>query len=136
MVQAEVNVSGADIRAAILSADDVYREPLQVDVPWDLDGQKLYVRALTFGDLREWIRDGEVVVDGAVMPKMVVRGLVTEDGERIFKDADAKALDEKDHRLISALFNEVMRVAGLSTEGSEAVEADFDQARNGEPSTG
>ena len=125
-----------DIRTAILSADDIYREPLEVEVPWDLDGTKLYVRALTFGDIRPWLRDGEVTISGEVMSKMVVRALVTEDGGRIFADRDAKALDDKDQRLVTQIFSQVMKVSGLSSDGVEAVERDFDPARNGEPSSG
>lgn len=125
-----------DIRSAILGADDIYREPLAVEVPWDLGGDKLYVRALTFGDIKPWLHDGDLTVSGSVMAKMVVRALVTEDGERIFTDKDATALGEKDHRLVTQIFSEVMRISGLSTAGAEAVEADFDPARNGAPSTG
>lgn len=126
-----------EIRTAILTADDRPREPLSVDVPWKLNGDKLYVAAVTFQDYKPYLTEkGGFKIDGDVMARLVVRCIVTEDGERVFRDNDARALADKDARLVTRLFAEVMRVSALTDERAEAVEEGFGQAQHEEPSTG
>jgi hypothetical protein len=129
-------VNAQQIRETIINADDSYREPLNVEVPWNLNGDKLYVRRLPFGTIKPWIRDGELVITGNDIPHLVVRALVTEHGEQIFADRDAKALDTKDHDVITAIFREVLRVGGISEEGQEETEETFGEAQSDEPSSG
>lgn len=122
------------LRDRILTADDLPREP--ADVPWDLDGEKVYVRALAFADYQPLLRDGEIRIDGEVMADLVCRTLVTEDGERILSNSDVEALAAKNAQAIIRLFTQVMRLSGLNDEGAREVTTHFGEARSDEPSTG
>jgi hypothetical protein len=116
-----------EMRAAILAADDLPREP--VDVPWELGGAKLYVRGLTSKEKDAWVArsspNGEFRWTRNLTADLVVATLVDETGARIFTDDDAEALGEKDGQTMTELFNVAMRLSGLTEEAAEAVEADL-----------
>jgi hypothetical protein len=117
----------ADLKAAILGADDLPREP--VDVPWDLGGPKLFVRGLTASEKDAWVArtmpGGEFAWTNNLTAELVCATLVDEDGERVFADEDAAALGKKGAATLSALFAVAMRLSGLSEDTEEQVEADF-----------
>ena len=106
-----------DLRAAILGADDLPKEP--VDVPWNLD-EKLYVRGLTASEKDRWMArtmpNGEFAWSNNLTAELVAMTLVDEDGNRIFEDADAEALGKKGAAVLSALFAVAMRLSGLSED--------------------
>ena len=81
-----------DLRAAILGADDLPREP--VDVPWELGGQKLYVRGLSSNEKDEWGSPPNLDTSNATA-ELLAKCFVTEDGERVFTDEDAVPLGRK-----------------------------------------
>lgn len=113
-------------RDAILSADDLPREP--VDVPWNLD-TKLYVRGLTASEKDAWMArtmpDGNFAWTNNLTAELLVKTIVDEDGVRVFTDSDAEALGQKGAATLSSLFAVAMKLSGLSEESTEAVEASF-----------
>ena len=116
----------ADLRAAILSSDDLPREP--VDVPWDLGGAKLFIRGLSSTEKDRWVSrtmpDGEFRWSTNLTAELVCMTLVDEDGERVFTDEDAGALGRKGATTLAALFAVAMRLSGMSEE----TEGELEQA--------
>lgn len=127
-----------EIRAAILGSDDLPREP--VDVPWKLNGTKLYVRALRANEKDEYyaetMKTGEFVWKAGLTATLLVKVIVTEDGERVFSDADAEALGGKEAGALSDLFAVAMRLSGMTEAGAEAIRTDFGPAQSGASATG
>jgi hypothetical protein len=126
-------MSRADLRAAILGSDDLRREP--VDVPWELGGEKLYVQELTAQQRDEYLTkvmpDGETFVwREDITASMLVKVLVTEDGERIFDDKDASLLGAKAAGVLLPLFNQAMKLSGMDRAAAEAIQEGFDKAQN------
>jgi hypothetical protein len=122
-------VNRDELRAAISSADDLPREP--VDVPW-ID-EKVYIRGLSADEKDEWyarnMPDGEFRWRSGLTSSLLVKTLVTEDGERIFDDEDAAMLGRKSATVLSELMTVAMRLSGLSEETEVAVEEDFGAAQ-------
>lgn len=86
---------GQSLRDRILAADDLPREPVEVE-EW---GLTVWVRTMTGTEKDRW--EGEEISatenktrEGA-RARLLVRTLVDENGERIFTEADLKALGEK-----------------------------------------
>lgn len=104
--------------------------------PYDLNGTKLYLRSLAFGDYGPWLKGGEITIDVNSVTRLLARAIVDENGERIFSDKDAKRLAEMEPGAVMAMFNEVMRLSSLTAQGQAEAEEDFDGAQSGEPSTG
>lgn len=132
-------MNAADIRAAILAADDLPREP--VDVPWDLGGAKLYIRGLTSSERDRWVArtmpDGEGFRWTAnLTAELVALTLVDEDGARVFTDEDAVALGGKGAQVMASLFAVAMRLSGMDAAEAEGVEADLATAPSGLSGTG
>jgi hypothetical protein len=129
-------VNREELRAAILSADDLPREA--VTVPWV--EEKLYVRGLTAAERDEWMAssspDGEMRWTPNLTADLVVKTLITEDGERLFTDGDAPALGQKGSLTLSELFNVAMRLSGLTAEAQEEIGAGFGVAQSGASSSG
>jgi len=125
-------------RAAILASDDLPREP--VDVPWEMGGAKLYVRALRANERDEYVaktmKTGDFAWTSDLTASLLVKVIVTEDGERIFTDADAEELGRKAAPTMSKLFKVAMRLSGMDEEGAEAIKADFGPAQNGASDSG
>lgn len=124
-----------ELRAAITSADDLPREP--VEVPWT--DEKLYVRGLSADEKDEWyarnMPDGEFRWRSGLTSSLLVKTLVTEDGERIFEDSDADALGRKSATVLSELMTVAMRLSGLSEETEVAAEEGFSNAQDGASSS-
>lgn len=120
-----------DLRAAILADDDLPREP--VDVPWNLGGDKLYIRGLTSDEKDEFIAStmgtGDFSWSKGTTALLVCRTLVDEDGTHIFEDEDAAELGRKSAAVMSDLYNVAARLSGLME-----VEETFGQGQS-EPST-
>jgi hypothetical protein len=124
-----------DLRGAILAADDLPREV--VDVPWELGGQKLYVRGLTADEKDEFVAtstsDGDFQWKRGFTALLVCRTLVDEDGARIFDDADAPSLGAKSGRVLSDLYDVAARLSGLV---AEEIEQGFETGQSERSTTG
>lgn len=104
-----------------------------VEVP-ELGGT-LYMRRLSFAELEELgLTDG--ITSNEQLGKLLSRCIVSEDGERLFTDADAEELVRGDAEVILRLLAEAMRVQGLTTPELEEVVEGFASARRGEASSG
>jgi len=125
-----------DLRAAILGTNDLPREPVQV--PWDLGGQKLFIRGLTASEKDAWVArtmpNGEFAWTNNLTAELVCATLVDENGERIFADDDAVALGKKGAATLALLFAVAMRLSGMSAETPEELEQAFTIGQT-EPST-
>jgi hypothetical protein len=131
-------VNRAELRAAILGSDDLRREPVDVDVPWDMGGEKLYVQELSAEQRDEYMTkvlpDGENFVWRSDLTALVlVKVLVTETGERVFEDSDVAALGAKPASVLRPLFNQAMKLSGMDRAAAEAIKEGFDEAQS-EPS--
>jgi hypothetical protein len=119
-------------RAAILSSDDLRREP--VDVPWEMGGAKLYVRELQADERDEYLaktmQSGEFAWRSNLTAELLVKCIVNEDGERLFADSDAKALGAKGTSVLAKLFKVAMRLSKMEVEAAEALKADFVPAQS------
>jgi len=119
-------------RAAILAADDLPREP--VDVPWEMGGEKLYVRALQANEKDAYVaktmKTGDFAWTDDLTASLLVKVIINEEGERIFSDADAEVLGQKAAPIMSKLFKVAMRLSGMDEEGAEAIKADFGPAQS------
>jgi len=51
--------------------------------------------------------------------RLVVKAIVDEEGNRIFKDSDAEVLGEKNSQVMCRLFDEVRDLSGMSDEDLE-----------------
>jgi hypothetical protein len=127
-----------ELRAAILGSDDLRREPVDVDVPWDMGGEKLYIQELTADQRDEYLTkvmpDGENFVWRSDLTALIlVKVLVTESGERVFEDSDAAALGSKPASVLRPLFNQAMRLSGMDRAAAEAIKEGFGEAQS-EPS--
>jgi hypothetical protein len=122
-----------DIRSGILASDDLKREP--VDVPWDLGGAKLYVRALTGDEKDQWyaetMPDGEFHWRKGMSAGLLVKTLVDEAGEQIFTEDDREALGKKDAAVLTELVSVAMRLSGLQENTQEVIEEHFVEAQDG-----
>lgn len=101
-----------------------------IDVPeW---GGSIAVRRMSAGDFE---RSGLDTKAQGAMSKVVAFCLVNDEGDRLFSDDDAKALEDIDIETMTRVFAEVMRVNGLmSDDVEEAVQA-FVTARPDDSST-
>jgi len=119
-------------REAILASDDLKREP--VDVPWEMGGEKLYVRELQAKERDEYLtttmKTGEFAWRTNLTAELLVKVIVNEAGERIFADSDSDALGAKGTSVLSKLFQVAMRLSGMEVEAAEALKADFVPAQN------
>ena len=120
-----------EMRAKIREADDLPREP--VDVPWF--DEKIYVRGLEGDEKDEWyarnMPDGEFRWRSGLTASLLVKCLVTEDGERLFEDDETEILGHKSATVLSELMTIAMRLSGLSEETEVVIEEDFGVARAG-----
>jgi hypothetical protein len=123
-------------RAAILASDDLPREP--VDVPWPME--KVYVRALRASERDEYVaktmKTGDFAWTDDLTASLLVKVIVTEDGERIFSDADSGELGQKAAPTLSKLFKVAMRLSGMDEEGAKAIKVDFGPAQSGASDSG
>lgn len=112
----------------VLAASDIETEA--VDVPeW---GGKVYVRGLTAAQRDRYDREivqidknGNTSIGRLenLRALLVVRCLVSEDGERLFKDSQARDLGEKSSVVIGRLWEVAARLSGMSvTEEAAAAE--------------
>lgn len=112
-------------REQILKSKDLKVEA--VDVPeW---GGKVHVRELTAWEREQFEKriaaTGGTVAQihktlGDLRVSLVVHCLVDENGERLFQDNDAKALNEKSATVITRLFGICSRISGISQEVVDA----------------
>ena len=66
--------------------------------------------------------------------KIVARCVITDDGERMFSDADVTALGEKSGAPIDRIFTVAARLSGMGEEDAETMAANFAEA-DGAPSS-
>lgn len=67
---------------------------------------------------------------------LVVRCLVDEGGDRMFRDSDARWLGDKSSLVIGKLFEVCSRLSGMRPEETEAAAEDFDGAQPDASSSG
>jgi len=124
-------MTAEDIRREILDAEDRPLKP--VTVPWT--DTKVFVRALSGNEYDDLIGTVETV-SVRVMAKVLCRVLTDEDGQRIFRDADAQALASKHVQVLTDLFGECMRLSAIDETGRQEVEEAFSEAQDGEAASG
>lgn len=129
--------------AQILDADDVQIKPVPVP-EW---GGDVLVRGLTgierdaYEASIQQIRpkpDGtkEVVfVRDNARARLLVKCLVDDQGERLFKDSDAPALGKKNGAIIDKLYDVAAELSGLSDQAREEIEGNSDAAPSGDSSS-
>lgn len=121
-------------RDQILEAKDL--ETREVDVPeW---GGTVLVRALSGTDRDAYeaslvqIRGKQQVPNLAnIRAKLVARAVVDEDGNRLFSDADIKALGQKSAAALSRVFTVAAEMSGLDEKDIEEIEGNSDAAQSG-----
>lgn len=110
---------------AILQADDLKRKT--VNVPeW---GGDVVVRELTGTErdsyeAQQTVRKGDRVEPNPIgfRARLVVRALVDENGNRLFKDTDAPKLSEKNGAVLDRLWDEIALLSGLVATAVEDAE--------------
>jgi hypothetical protein len=117
----------------ILETDDVVIEP--VPVP-EWGGRTVLVRGLSGTERDDWeasirkIRpsltkkgEQEIVLDQAnARAKLLVKCIVTREGERVFTDKQAPALGRKNGKALDRLYDVASRLSGLSDEEEQVIE--------------
>lgn len=127
-------------RDAILGADDLVREPLEVP-EW---GGTVYVRAMTAGENDAVIKghskttfgpngvpQQHVDIDG-FKTAIVVRSLVDEDGNRMFGDHEVGLLAGKSNAAIDKVFEVAQRLNGGGEAAIAEAVGNSDASRNGD----
>lgn len=127
-------------RDAILGADD--RPTRVVEVPeW---GGSVRVRGLTGAErdayetgLMSPRPDGSVRANlSNVRGRLVVLACVDDDGNRLFRDDDAKALGEKSAQALDRVFDIARRLSGLSDDDVEELAEGFGSAPSEDSTSG
>lgn len=129
-------------RAAILAAPDTkYRI---IDVPeWGEDAQ-VRLKSLSGADRDAYEEsqltmrsDGRMIRDGHnARAKLIVRSIVDENGERVFKDNEAAALGEKSQGVLDRLFVAISEMSNLTEEDIAELGKDSEADPTGDsPST-
>lgn len=108
----------------ILQATDVDRG--EVEVPeW---GGSVLVSALDAQTVQHLISSGFVILDGdkssVDLTKMDLvdiawRGMVDDDGDRLFTKNEVKKLDQKSWQAVFRIVVKIMQLSGFATEGEE-----------------
>jgi len=125
----------------ILAADDKVFEPVEVP-EW---GGTVYIRGMTSAERDRYDRS-LVNVDrkgNTTMGRLdnlrallVVRCLVTKDGQRMFRDPQAKELGEKSALVMNRLWDVASRLSGMNQDREEEEEEVFDGAQDDDTSSG
>ena len=116
--------------------EDVLRAGSRPVEAFDLNGTKIYLRALAFNDYGPWMRGGELQINTTTVVRMLGRAIEDEDGTRLFTDKTAKRLGEMEPTVVMEMSNHLMKLSTLTAEAMEDVQEDFAEAQSGEPSTG
>ncbi|MEU3281768.1 hypothetical protein [Streptomyces antibioticus] len=127
----------------ILEADDTKTEP--VDIPaW---GGEVLVRGLTGAERDAYeasiqqIRpkpDGTkevVLVRDNARAKLLVKCLVDEEGNRLFKDTDAPALGKKNGAILDKLYDVAAELSGMGDAAEKEIEGNSVAALSGDSSS-
>lgn len=127
----------------ILEAEDVKIEP--VDIPaW---GGEVLVRGLTgierdaYEASIQQIRpkpDGTkevVLVRDNARAKLLVKCLVDEQGNRLFKDTDAPALGKKNGAILDRLYDVAAELSGMGDANEKELEGNSEAANGGDSSS-
>lgn len=116
---------GCLTREAALSASDLPRE--KVDVPeWGV-GAYVFVRGLTGTERDSWecycLAKREAIGSQGGFPgiraSLVVRATIDDDGRRIFTDADADEVSEKNGKALDRIWTVAARLSGITAEDVE-----------------
>jgi mannose/fructose/N-acetylgalactosamine-specific phosphotransferase system component IIB len=79
----------------------------------ELGGQTVFVQRLDFQDYVKWIENGKD------MTKLVVLTVINEDGTRVFSDADAEALKQKDWQELDEVAAQAWKINQYSVEDAK-----------------
>lgn len=105
-------------REDILAARDL--EVVEVEVPeW---GGTVLVRGLTGAERDALEEEAARIGLKNLRARWVVRCIVDENGERVFRDEDAELLGQKSAAALTRVFEAVVRLSALSEEDVEALE--------------
>jgi hypothetical protein len=100
------------------------RKPQRFEVPeW---GGDVFIRVLSAADQMDLAKEGDDPSDTPI--KVLVRSLVSEEGEPLFTDVDAAELAKEDWPVIMRVFQEAAHLNGLSTKELDEAMAGFTQA--------
>ena len=105
------------LRERLLAADDLGREP--IDVPewadW-LNGDQLYVRGMTAGEVERFGTQLNSNTGQDVMASVAALCTVDEDGGRVFNEDDVAALAGKNLNAVKRLFDAAQVASGLEDD--------------------
>ena len=125
-------------RDAILQADDLQYETVEVP-EW---GGAVRVRGMTGTERDAYTessmvdaRTGEVTL-ADMTSRLLVRTLVDEEGDRLFSDADVRALGRKSGAALDRVARVAQRLSGLSQADMEALVKNSEASRNGGSGSG
>jgi hypothetical protein len=130
-------VTRQQLAKGILTSEDLPREI--VDVPWDTDGEKICVRALSLEEIdRLSDKDGNMRQTKDTIARALTWALVDEHGEPIFggTKAEADQLAKHSAPLLGRLFAVAMKLSSFEEGADERAAADFDEAQPDESVTG
>lgn len=90
------------------------RKPVRLEVPeW---GGDVFVRVMS---AKESLELTDIKDQNQMIFAVLIAGLVTEDGERLFTTEDAAWLEEEPFHVVLRVFTEVARVSGLPVGNAE-----------------
>jgi len=118
------------IRDAILEVQDLPQEKVQTD-EWAPAVPFVWIRGLSAAERDQWEQGLTATINGRIVPKtkiknlraqFVVKILVDENGDRIFKDNEVDLLGNKSAAVLDRLWDVGRRLSGMQTE--EELEAE------------
>lgn len=124
-----------DLRTRILASDDHKIEPVSVPEWPTVDG-RLFVRVMSGAERDAFEaafvnnRNGAALIN--IRAKLAAKTLCTEDGARIFTDADAKELGQKSASALDRVFAAAQRLNGIGDSDVEALAKNSAAARSGD----
>lgn len=113
----------SDIRQRIFDAEDLKREPLEIP-EWGITAEDgVCIKSLTSAELDAWEASNTIKVGNEyqgnrenMKARYLVRCLIGPDDKRIFSDADAKQLGEKNGAIVDRIWEKAARLNGVISD--------------------
>lgn len=114
----------ASLRDAILEVKDLPQEKVRTD-EWAPSVPFVHIRGLSAAERDQWEQGLTATINGRIVPKtkiknlraqFVVKILVDENGDRIFKDSEVDLLGNKSAAVLDRLWDVGRRLSGMQTE--------------------
>lgn len=99
-------------RDAFLSKREIPRKTVAID------GETMLVRGLTGAERTRWERESQKDPDGA-RGRLVALCAIAEDGSRVFKAGDEKAINDLPCAYIEPLVDGIFEMSGMTAEARE-----------------